>query len=283
MFMRKLLLFLSLFTSVAYAGTPPPVLGGASGNDTEGYSRILPGPADAMSAEGRNYLSEYLAPGVINGFLMILFFLGVTAIVVAGLFYVLSSGDQEMTKKAKDIIFWAITGTIIAAMAYGMVRFVVNLDFYGEDLSASVVTQDPVSLDTDVLFPTWVSDGRENEARPEGAIGPLPEKDFVKGVIRVKGIIGRNKDLEISDTQRGEKALMVFIPRIIDILFYAVAPIVVVMFVFSGVRFIYAGDSEEDITSSKKMFQYALMGTIFMVLSFSFMKVTFMILDTTVK
>ena len=147
-------------------------------------------------------------------------------------------------------------------------------------LSATVfAAEKSVKFDTDVLFPTWVSDTKENEALPGGLEGPT-ERDFAKDVFPVKGIIGRNKDLEISDTQRGEKAFMVFIPRIIDIAFFAVAPIVVVMFVFSGVRFFYAGDSDEDITSSKKMFQYALMGTIFMVLSFSFMKVVFMILST---
>ena len=261
--MKKFLLILSLLlvTVGVQAGTPPPVLGGVSGSGETG-SRILPGPESAVGEEGRNYLSKYLVPGVINGFIMILFFSGVAAIIVAGLMYVLSSGDQELTGKARDVIFWAIVGTVIAAMAYAMVLFAVNLDFYGDDLEASSF----VEMDTDVLFPTWSSQS--------------PDENFLSDRFSPSGIIGFNKDLEISDTQRGEKAFMVFIPRIIDIAFFAVAPIVVVMFVFSGVRFFYAGDSDEDITSSKKMFQYALMGTIFMVLSFSFMKVVFMILST---
>ena len=108
----------------AEAGTPPPLLGGG----TQDGKRILPGPEDPLSTKGKNYISKYFAPGLVNGFLLILFFASVVAIIVAGVMYILSSGDQELTKKAKDVIFWAIVGALIAAMAYAMVRFVVNID-----------------------------------------------------------------------------------------------------------------------------------------------------------
>ncbi len=120
----------------AEAGTPPPLLGGG----TQDGKRILPGPEDPLSTKGKNYISKYFAPGLVNGFLLILFFASVVAIIVAGVMYILSSGDQELTKKAKDVIFWAIVGALIAAMAYAMVRFVVNIDFYGDDYENPAVT-----------------------------------------------------------------------------------------------------------------------------------------------
>ncbi|GEM_PF-2002616 len=129
-----------------------------------------------------------------------------------------------------------------------------------------------VEFNSDVLFPTWESEVR---LRPAGPLLPGEEELF-----GVRGIIGKNKDLELPDG-RSEKLFMVFIPRAIDILFYAVAPIVVVMFLFSGIRLVYAGDSEEDIAASKKIFQYALMGTILIVLSFSFLKTVYLILAVT--
>ncbi len=98
------------------------------------------------------------------------------------------------------------------------------------------------------------------------------------------GVIGRNekaktREEELAQLRYGETRLLVyFIPRIIDLLLKFVAPIVVVMFIYAGVQFIYAGDSDDQLESSKKFFQWAIMGTIFIVLSYSLMKSVYFIM-----
>ncbi len=110
--------------------------------------------------------------------------------------------------------------------------------------------------DSEQVFPTWGKDG-------------------------VQGIIGSNEKGEdrLAQLRSGNTRLLLYIiPRIIDILLKFIAPIIVVMFIYAGIQFVYAGDNDEQIESSKKFFHFALMGTIFIVLSYSIMKSVYFIL-----
>jgi len=40
--------------------------------------------------------------------------------------YLVSSGDEEKTKKAKNIIIWALVGVIISMSAYGLISIINN-------------------------------------------------------------------------------------------------------------------------------------------------------------
>ncbi|MCK5460575.1 hypothetical protein KAI58_01165 [Candidatus Gracilibacteria bacterium] len=102
------------------------------------------------------------------------------------------------------------------------------------------------------LFPSWEDEGHQ-----------------------VVGILGKNE----GDLNTGESRLLLyFIPNLTTILMKLVAPIVMVMFFYSGIRFIYAGDNEEQVKESKEFFQYGIMGIAFIVLSFSFMKAVYFII-----
>lgn len=50
----------------------------------------------------------------------------VLVITIAGLFYVISLGNPQATKKAKDTILYALIGLGISVFAYTIVRFVIG-------------------------------------------------------------------------------------------------------------------------------------------------------------
>lgn len=50
----------------------------------------------------------------------------VIMLIVGGLKYVMSAGDSNATKSAKDTILYAIVGLVIAVLAQGIVRFVLQ-------------------------------------------------------------------------------------------------------------------------------------------------------------
>lgn len=52
--------------------------------------------------------------------------ISVIVIVIAGLMYVLSGGDSNNTKRAKDAIMYAIIGLAVALVAQGLVSFVLS-------------------------------------------------------------------------------------------------------------------------------------------------------------
>jgi len=65
------------------------------------------------------------------------------------------------------------------------------------------------------------------------------------------------------------------IPNIINLILKLVSPIVVVMFIYAGIKFIYAGSDEEDITSAKNFFLYASIGLAFVLTSYTLVKIIY--------
>ena len=108
--------------------------------------------------------------------------------------------------------------------------------------------------DADCLFPAWASNSDRKSKRQE-----------------IRGILGKNKDGE----NGGDKTILDAIPKIIDIILKFISPIVVVMFIYSGVKLIYAGSDEEDITSAKNFFIYSGIGLAFIIMSYSLVKVLY--------
>lgn len=92
---------------------------------------------------------------------------------------------------------------------------------------------------------------------------------------RVRGVIGSNNG---PLNQGPGKLLIYFIPKVIELLIWVVAPVITVMFMYSGIQFIYGGDREEEVKKARDFFRYAAIGLVFVVLSYSFMKAVFFIL-----
>ena len=140
---------------------------------------------------------------------------------------------------------------------------VMTLFLFGGGVGA-VAFQDAMDEGTyggEGLFPSWE---KKNETGLERV---LP---------RVGGIVGAKNDGEGG----GEKLLMNYLPRMIDILLKFVAPFVLVSMIYAGVRFVYAGSNEEELSQAKEIFTYTLMGAVFVVLSYSIMKALYFILST---
>lgn len=67
-------------------------------------------------------------PELINNIMGILFFVvgvaSVIVIVVAGLMYVVSAGNEKTTKQAKDAILYAVIGLVISISAFAITSFI---------------------------------------------------------------------------------------------------------------------------------------------------------------
>jgi hypothetical protein len=119
-----------------------------------------------------------------------------------------------------------------------------------------------VSIGGDSLFPSWKNeiDGDKKGIYPQ-----------------VDGIVGVNMD---GKGEAGEKLLMNYIPHLINILLKFVAPLIMVAMIYAGIRFVYAGSNEEELSQAKDIFTYTLMGALFVVLSYSIMKALYFLLST---
>lgn len=62
---------------------------------------------------------------IVNVLLFVVGAVAVIVIIVGGLRYVLSGGDQSSVNSAKNTILYAVVGLIVALLAYAIVNFVV--------------------------------------------------------------------------------------------------------------------------------------------------------------
>ncbi len=105
----------------------------------------LPGPEEAtlknqdkgeeenLESPGRNILIKQLIPkqtATMVGFVGIMTFI---FLVISGVRYVMSYGNEEATGKAKNQMIYAIVALLIALLAYTIVALIINIDFVGNE------------------------------------------------------------------------------------------------------------------------------------------------------
>lgn len=88
---------------------------------------VLPGPS--TEEDGSYYVEQRFIPKFVNGTLVFLISLSVLMVIVGGLMFLFSSGDSDLTARAKTTIIWSIVGVIITLLAYAIVQFVIGIDF----------------------------------------------------------------------------------------------------------------------------------------------------------
>jgi hypothetical protein len=52
----------------------------------------------------------------------------VIAVMISGVMYILSSGEEEKTKRAKDWIMWSLIGVFLSVMAWWIISALNNID-----------------------------------------------------------------------------------------------------------------------------------------------------------
>ena len=91
------------------------------------HGNVLPGPQETEN--GSDYLEQKFLPKFINAILIFLMSLSILMIIVGGLMFIFSSGDQEMTTRGKTTIMWAIVGVVLTILSYAIVQFIIGIDF----------------------------------------------------------------------------------------------------------------------------------------------------------
>ena len=91
------------------------------------HGNILPGPDD--NENGSDYVRTKFIPRYINGMLIFMISFSILMVIVGGIMFVYSSGDSELTSRAKTTIMWAIMGVIITILSYSIVKFVIGINF----------------------------------------------------------------------------------------------------------------------------------------------------------
>lgn len=76
---------------------------------------------------GDNVTIGSFLTSVIQWLLGIAGFLAMLAIVWGGITYVISLGDENRVQRAKQILFWAITGLVVIVLSFSIIVFVADI------------------------------------------------------------------------------------------------------------------------------------------------------------
>lgn len=128
--MKKLIILVAMFvslaivslgSSIAFAQTDPLQEACAAGDSFD----------NSAACKGRTLGNPILGPdGIITKVAQILVILvsiiAVIMIIVAGFKYIVSAGDANATKSARDTILYAVIGLVVALFAQGIVSFVLR-------------------------------------------------------------------------------------------------------------------------------------------------------------
>ncbi|MBI2798402.1 hypothetical protein HYX70_03880 [Candidatus Saccharibacteria bacterium] len=102
------------FPAITYAGASCDIAGGVSAG-----ASCAQGSAPGGTLPGR-------IAAVTNTLLIIIGAAAVIMIVIGGLKYVLSQGDENGLRSAKDTIIYAVVGLVVALLAFVIVNFVLS-------------------------------------------------------------------------------------------------------------------------------------------------------------
>lgn len=116
-----------VFSTIAVAGLlllPAPAMVGAQGGSP---ADTIKGGVDSIDTSGGGGITlEEGIKTIVNVMLFILGAIAVIMIIIGGIRYAISNGDQNQLTSAKNTILYAVIGLIVAILAYAIVNFVID-------------------------------------------------------------------------------------------------------------------------------------------------------------
>jgi len=118
---------LTLTAALVFGGIGAPLLVPATVSATTSSDAICTGVkgATGQSKCDGSQLSG-LFRNVINILLFVIGLVAVLMIIIGGIRYVVSAGDQSAITGAKNTILYAVVGLVVSILAYAIVNFVVS-------------------------------------------------------------------------------------------------------------------------------------------------------------
>lgn len=117
--------------AAAMAGLSTFALGGAAvsaQSATEGLEAAVP---ESSNNQTTIFGDDGIFERVVNVLLFLVGAISVIMLIVGGIRYIVSAGDQNQVTSAKNTILYAIIGIIVAVLAWGIVNFLLGW-LYGD-------------------------------------------------------------------------------------------------------------------------------------------------------
>lgn len=227
---------------------------------------FLPGPEEgAKVEETRAYFREQAIPGFIQGFLGLIAVLAFFAFCIGGIQYILSWGNEEQLKTAKNTLLWTVIGFIIAIFAYSIVAIINKVSLPTEE--AEVVGGEESSG----IIPLAFADNQPIQFDPSVCDNPenLTEEQKVYCLFPPEQIlIEGSPNLPQGSSLPSGKLKTQVLPAMVNIILGLAGLLFFVGICYAGLLYITAHDNENQMKSAKNTLLYSVIGIA--VIAFSY-------------
>lgn len=218
---------------------------------------FLPGPDEGSSkSDILTYFREKAVPSFVGGFIGIVGLVAFVAMIVSGIQFLTSYGNEERASAAKRTATFAIVGFLIAILAYAIVSIISSLQ-----LGTSSIEDISKSFSIEKAYAAEETAGEATEAEEEGLTveNLLPDEEvLIEGSSNSQGASLPSGDLA------GD-----IIPQLVNIMLYLASTFVLAALAYSGILFVIARGNEEEVNKSRDILIYAVTGIIIIAISYA--------------
>ncbi|MEX0932015.1 MAG: hypothetical protein WDZ81_00215 [Candidatus Saccharimonadales bacterium] len=138
--MKKFLLSILAIATTLTLFSVAPVLADTSDIICENINNVPGIDQNCGAADAKGVLESIVQP-IVNLLLFLIGAVAVIMLIIGGFRYVISGGDSEAIKGAKNTIIYAIIGIVIAFLSYAIVNFVVGELTPGSSATPNTTTE----------------------------------------------------------------------------------------------------------------------------------------------
>ena len=121
---KRILQFISLLAAGFIVMAPASAMAGSAiGQACEDN----PGSVICKQSNNADNKTNNFINNIVNTLLFVLGTIAVIMIIVGGIRYTTSNGDQSQLSSAKNTILYSVVGLVVAIMAYAIVNFVIGM------------------------------------------------------------------------------------------------------------------------------------------------------------
>jgi len=124
--MNKLKQLIAGFALVIGIGVTLLPVGAVSAVNVDPLEQACPAGSDSTVCKSKDDNISEVIKTVVNVLLFIVGIISVIMIIVGGIMYSVSAGDSGSVTKAKNTIFYALIGLVVAFFAFAIVNWVVG-------------------------------------------------------------------------------------------------------------------------------------------------------------
>ncbi|MFA6528984.1 MAG: pilin [Candidatus Gracilibacteria bacterium] len=238
---------------------------------------LLPGPntENATQASVQSYFREKALPSFISTIIGIVGVAAFISLLISGVQFLTAYGNEEKVGAAKKTAIYAVSGFLIAILAYAVVSIISSLPISNTTSGTPAATSTSSDASTSDTAPTEYTEDGDAYSNPPtettdddlASLFSIPtayadvEADLGQLLPSTSTLIDQSPNAQGASLPTGD-LMSETLPKIIKIIMYAVGTVILIAIVYAGILLVIARGNEEEIKKAQNIIIYGAIGVV---------------------